>query len=141
MQFQYDDSSKFSYRTMHIHATDKQLSKLERMSDPNDIDEYIAEILSQTNFGTIQLVKEATYDVASAIYNAMPHIEIPAKTIEIATNFAFLVAGYVVCRQFGVNFAIVLIFAAIYFLYQYLDYECRKVSCKSFVHNWAAHNL
>lgn len=120
---------------MHIHATEQQLLKLEKLSDPNDIDELLAEILAQTNFGTIQLVKEATYDAASALFRAIPSFDIsfdiPSRTIEITINFALLVGGYILCRKYGINFLIVVVFAAIYFLYMYLDYECQKVVSES----------
>lgn len=114
---------------MHIHATEEQLLKLEKLSDPNDIDELLADILAQTNFGTMQLVKEATYDAASAVFRAIPlfNIAIPSRTIELTINFALLVGGYILCRKYGVNFLIVVVFATIYLLYLYLDYECQKV--------------
>lgn len=131
---QTDDSSNVLYRTMHIHATDEQLLKLKNLNDPDEIDSLIAEILKQTNFGTAQLVKEATIDAASTLYNAIPSFdisfEIPSRTIEISINFALIVGGYIVCRKYGINFMIVITFSALYFLYLYLDYECRKVIIK-----------
>lgn len=115
---------------MHIHATEKQLSQLESLTDPKDIDGLIAEILAQTNFGTLQLVKEATLDAAATVFNALPtfNIEIPSRTVELMINFSLLIAGFIACRRLGVNFVIVCFFVAIYLLYEFLDYECRKVS-------------
>lgn len=116
---------------MHIHVTEEQLTKLKNAKDSDEIDAIIPQILAQTNFGTIQLVKEAALDVASTLFKAIPSFdisfEIPSRTIEITINFALLVGGYVFCRRYGIRFMIVIVFACIYFLYLYLDYECRKV--------------
>lgn len=122
---------------MHIHATDEQLEQLKKLNDPDEIDSYIAEILAQTNFGTMQLIKEASMDVASTLYKALPSFEIPSRTIEITINFALFVVGYILCRKYGINFIVVIVFSVLYFVYMYLDYECRKV-CSFIIRN---HNI
>lgn len=126
---QRDDSSKYFYRSVHIHATEEQLTKLDKLSDPNDIDGMLAEILAQSNFGTKQLVKEHTLNVpAVSVWSKFSFgYDIPPRTRQITINFALLVFAYIVCRRCGINFLVVIVFGLGYFLYEYLDYECHKV--------------
>lgn len=126
---QLDESSNYLYRTVHIHATDEQLQKLFKFSDADDLDGIVAEILSQSNFGTFQLIKELTNDVTTVVWNRMPSfsLDVPPRTKEITINFMLLVFAYIACRRFKINFAIVIVFALGYFLYEYLDYECHQV--------------
>lgn len=123
---QKDDSSKYFYRTLHIHVTEEQLEKLSKLADAEDIDDLVAEILAQTKFGTFQIVKEYTVDVLQMIRPAF-EFEIPSRTKYLIMNFTLLLITYAVCRHFNVSFLLVIFFTAAYFLYEYLDYECHKV--------------
>lgn len=102
----------------------------------------MSEILAQTEFGTVQLVKEYTMDVATTIWNHIPSLpsleEIPSlseinfnalpRSRPIIINFMILVLSYILCRRYGVNYLIFLFFVFVYCLYEYLDYECHRVS-------------
>lgn len=126
---QRDDSSEFLYRSIHIHATEKQLLKLQKLTNPDDIDGMLSEILAQSNFGMTQLIKEYALEVTSTIWGNLSFgIDVPPRTKEITINFALLVFTYIVCRRFGISFMVVILFGVGYFLYEYLDYECHKVS-------------
>lgn len=114
---------------------------LRKSKDPIYIDGLISEILSQTQFGTVQLVKEYTVDVATAIWRHLPSLpSLPTMTSfsdinfnalprsrPIFINFVILVFTYFLCRRFRVNYFIVVFFAVFYFLYEYLDNECHRV--------------
>lgn len=126
---QKDESSKYMHRSVHIHATEAQLEKLFKLSKPNDIDGLLAEILVQSNFGMTQLIKEYTIGVSSTAWDGLPFaFDIPPRTREITFNFALLVLTYIICRRLRINFMLVIIFGLVYILYEYLDYECHKVS-------------
>lgn len=89
----------------------------------------LAEILQQSNFGTIQLVKEYTKEITSTFWSNMSiNLGIPSRTRVIVTNFALLVFTYLACRRFNINFMVAIAFTITYFLYEYLDYGCHKVS-------------
>lgn len=134
--FQQDDSSSFLYRSVHIHATEEQLLKLHKLADPDEIDGMLAEILSQSNFGATQLIKEYTMEATSSIWdNISFSFDIPPRTKEITTNFALLVFAYIVCRRYGINFMVVITFGVGYLLYEYLDYECHKVGSSALEKN------
>lgn len=108
--------------------------KLHKLTSPDDIDSMLAEILAQSNFGTTQLIKEYTREVTSTIWDSLSFsFDIPSRTKDITINFALLVFAYIVCRRFGINFLVVIIFGMGYFLYEYLDYECHKVSAPWFI--------
>lgn len=114
---------------------------LRKSKDPIYIDGLISEILSQTQFGTVQLVKEYTVDVATTIWRHLPSLpSLPTMTSfsdinfnalprsrPIFINFVILVFTYFLCRRFRVNYFIVVFFAVFYFLYEYLDNECHRV--------------
>lgn len=119
--------------------TKEQLDKLKTSSDPIFIDGLVSEILSQTQFGTIQLVKEYTVDVASTIWNHIPSLpSIPSvseinfndlpRTRPILINVIILVLTYFLCRRYQINFLIAIFFGLVYCLYEYLDAECHRVS-------------
>lgn len=127
---QWDESSKYMYRSIHIHATEEQLEKLHTLSKPDNIDGLLEEILSQSDFGMTQLIKEYTMDISSTIANHFSfNFDIPPRTKQISINFALLVIVYIICRRLRINFVVVIVFSVAYFLYEYLDYECHKVSC------------
>lgn len=140
--FQFDESTNYLYRTVHIHITKEQLEKLKKSNDPIYIDGLVSEILAQTEFGTVQLVKEYSVDIAAAIWENIPILpslkEIPSlseinfnalpRSRPILINFVALVLSYVLCRRYGINYLIFLLFVFIYCLYEYLDYECHRVS-------------
>lgn len=99
----------------------------------------MSEILSQTQFGTMHLVKEYTVDVASTIWNSLPSLpSIPSlseinfnalpRSRPILINVTILVLTYFVCRRYKINFLIAIFFGIIYCLYEYLDAECHRVS-------------
>lgn len=89
----------------------------------------LSEILAQSNFGMTRLIKEYTLEVTSTIWENLSFgIDVPPRTKEITINFALLVIAYIVCRRFGISFIVVILFGVGYFLYEYLDYECHKVS-------------
>lgn len=110
--------------------------------DPVYVDGLVSEILSQTDFGTVQLVKEFTVDIATNIRNhlgSLPSLpSIPTlseinfnalpRSRQILINFIMMVLTYFVCRRYRINYLIFLFFAFIYFLYEYLDNECHRVS-------------
>lgn len=89
----------------------------------------LAEILAQSNFGVTQLIKEYTMEVTSTVWDKISFsMDIPPRTKQITINFALLVFAYIACRRVGINFMLVIAFGVLYFLYEYLDYECHKVS-------------
>lgn len=117
---------------MHIHATEEQLKMLLESKNPVQIDGILSEVLSQTHFGTVQLVKEYTVDITAEIWKNIP----PLPTISFQTlpqsksvliNSSILLVLYLLCRRYNISYFVVLAFAAFYFLYEYLDYECHKV--------------
>lgn len=126
---------------MHIHITKEQMEKLKKSTDPIYMDGLISEVLAQTDFGTIQLVKEYTVDVTSTIWDGMPSLpSLPSlpdmsdinfnalpRSRPILINFTLLVLTFFVCRRFGINYLIVIFFALVYCLYEYLDNECHRV--------------
>lgn len=124
------------YRTVHIHITKEQLEKLKKMTDPIHIDGLVSEVLAQTEFGTIQLVKEYTVDVASNIWNHLPEwppiSEINFNALPssrpILINFTLMVITYFLCRRYRINYLLILFFVLVYCLYEYLDNECHRVS-------------
>lgn len=108
--------------------------KLHTLTGPDDIDGMLAEILAQSNFGTTQLIKEYTREVTSTIWDSLSFsFDMPSRTKDITINFVLLVFAYIVCRRFGINFLVVIIFGVGYFLYEYLDYECHKVRAPWFI--------
>lgn len=110
------------------------MKKLHTLIGPDDIDGMLAEILAQSNFGTTQLIKEYTMEVTSTVWDSLSFsFDIPSRTKETTINFALIVFAYIVCRRFGINFLVVLIFGVGYLLYEYLDYECHKVSASWFI--------
>lgn len=118
------------------------MEKLDASTDPIFIDGLVSEILAQTEFGTVQLVKEYTIDVATKVWNHMPSLpSMPSfsdmsdinfnalpRSRPILINFIVLVLTYCLCRRYGINFLVVLFFGLLYGLYEYLDTECHKVS-------------
>lgn len=104
----------------------------------------MSEVLAQTEFGTVQLVKEYTVDVVTTIWDHIPslpsinELEIPSfsdinfnalpRSRPILINFVILLLSYVLCRRYGINYLIFLLFVFVYCLYEYLDYECHRVS-------------
>lgn len=116
------------------------MEKLQKSNDPVYIDGLVSEILAQTEFGTVQLVKEYTVDVATTIWEHMPSVQdIPSSLSEInfnalprsrsiLINFSIMIISFVLCRRYGINYLIFLLFVFMYCLYEYLDYECHRVS-------------
>ncbi|XP_055304634.1 uncharacterized protein LOC129569618 [Sitodiplosis mosellana] len=139
-EFRFDESTNYLYRTVHIHITKEQLEKLKKSNNPIDIDGLVSEVLAQTEFGTVQLVKEYTVDVASTIWEHMPSLpslqDIPSfseinfnalpRSRPILINFVVMILSYIFCRRYGINYLIFLLFVLIYCLYEYLDYECHR---------------
>lgn len=135
---QLDESTNYLYRTVHIHITQAQLDELRKSNDPIIIDGLISKILAQTEFGTIQLVKEYTVDMATTIWSHLPSFKIPTdsefifntlpRSRPIFINFAVIVLTYFLCRRFHINYFVVVFFGLAYCLYEYLDAECHKVS-------------
>lgn len=135
---QEDDATNYLYRTVHIHVTKEQLEKLKSSTDPVYIDGLVSEILSQSDFGTVHLVKEYTIDIATTIWNRLPTIppipslsdinfnELP-RSRSIFINFIIVVLTYFICRRYGINFLVAVLFMLVYCLYEYLDAECHKV--------------
>lgn len=118
------------YRTVHIHATKSQFEMLRDLRDPRHIDGLLSEILAQTSFGTIQLVKEYTLDLSAALWKNIPDIpdvRMLVRSRSILINFLLLVAMYFMCRRFKISYLVAMAFAGAYCLYEYLDYECHKV--------------
>lgn len=124
---------------MHIHITQAQLDTLKNSKDPILIDGKISEVLAQTEFGTIQLVKEYTVDIATTVWNHMPRLWSMSTDSEflfdslprsqpIFINFGILVLTYLMCRRYHINYLVVVISLLAYCLYEYLDTECRNVS-------------
>lgn len=111
--------------------TEEQLLKLNKLRDAEDIDGLVAEILAQTKFGAFQIVKEYTVDIIDVLRPVF-NIEIPPRAKSLIVNFILLLFAYLACRRFQINFLVVMFFTAAYFLYEYLDYECHKVS-KAFI--------
>lgn len=116
--------------------TQNQLDQLKASNDPIFVDGLISEILSQTEFGTVQLVKEFTVDVVSTVWDHLPSLPsisninfnaLP-RSRPILINFVMMILTYFVCRRFRINYLIVVFFAIVYFLYEYLDNECHRVS-------------
>lgn len=116
--------------------TQKQLDQLKASNDPIFVDGLISEILSQTEFGTVQLVKEFTVDIVSTVWDHSPSLPsisninfnaLP-RSRPILINFVMMILTYFVCRRFRINYLIVVFFAIVYFLYEYLDNECHRVS-------------
>lgn len=128
-KFQFEESINLFHRTFHIHATKEQLENLRKSKDASQIDGLISEILAQSEFGTLQLVREYTNDVVDTLWKRIPtwdsNILPRSKTVFI--NFIFIVSAYFVCRRFNFSFLVTILFASIYFLYEYLDYECHQV--------------
>lgn len=116
------------------------MEKLKNSEDPLYIDGLVSEILAQTEFGTVQLVKEYTVDVASAIWEHIPPLpsisEINFNALprsrSIFINIGVMVLTYLVCRRYGINYLVFIFFAFVYCLYEYLDNECHRVSLKAF---------
>lgn len=115
------------------------MDELKKSRDPIVIDGLISKILAQTEFGTVQLVKEFTVDIAQTIWEHMPSLwSIPTdsdiifnslpRSRPIFINFAVIVLTYLVCRRFHINYLAVVFFGLTYFLYEYLDAECHNVS-------------
>lgn len=126
------------YRTVHIHVTEEQLALLRESRDPIHIDGLISHVLAQTNFGTMQLVKEYSLDLSAQLWKHMPTIldidfQHVVRSRSIIINFLLLVAIYFLCRRYNISYLVALAFAGAYCLYQYLDYECHKVKRKSFI--------
>lgn len=113
---------------MHIHVTKQQLDNLRKSKDITHIDGLISDILSQTQFGTVQLVKEFTIDVVTTIWDRFPTFDYLPRSKPILINFSLLVLSYFLCRRYNVSFLIAIFFTTLYFLYEYLDYECHKVN-------------
>lgn len=128
---------------MHIHITKEQMERLKKSDDPVYMDGVISDVLAQTDFGTIQLVKEYTVDVTSTIWDRLPSLpslpdmsEINFNTFPrsrpILINFTILLLTFFACRRFGISYFIVIFFALVYCLYEYLDNECHRVSIQYF---------
>lgn len=143
--FQFDESTNYLYRTVHIHITKEQLDELKKSKDPIFIDGLISKILAQTEFGTVQLVKEYTVDLAQTIWSHVPSLwSIPndsdfifnslPRSRPILINFAVVILTYLLCRRFHINYFVVVFFGFAYCLYEYLDAECHNVSQFWFVY-------
>lgn len=129
------------------------MEKLQKSSDPVYIDGLMSEVLAQTEFGTVQLVKEYTIDVATTIWEHMPSLQdMPSSLSEInfnalprsrpiLINFLVMIISFVLCRRYGINYLIFLLFVLMYCLYEYLDYECHRVSVCSVVDCWFVWNF
>lgn len=150
MEFQFDESTNYLYRTVHIHITKEQLDELKKSKDPIFVDGLISKILAQTEFGTVQLVKEYTVDLAQTIWSHVPSISnlwsitndsdfifnsLP-RSRPILINFAVVILTYLLCRRYHINYLVVVFFGLTYFLYEYLDSECRNVSPIWFVYSF-----
>lgn len=141
-KLQFDESTNYLYRTVHIHVTKDQLDELKKSKDPVFIDGLVSKILAQTEFGTVQLVKEYTVDLAQTIWSHMPSLSSDGDFIfnslprsrPILINFAVVILSYLVCRRFHINYLVVAFFGLTYFLYEYLDAECHNVSPVRFVY-------
>lgn len=119
------------YRTVHIHVTKEQLELLSQLNsrDPIYIDGLLSEVLAQTSFGTMQLVKEYSVDLAAELWKNIPNVpEIDFRSRSIYVNVLLLVFMYFVCRRFNISYMVALAFSGVYCLYEYLDYECHKVN-------------
>lgn len=132
------------YRTVHIHVTEEQLALLRESRDPIHIDGLISHVLAQTNFGTMQLVKEYSLDLSAQLWKHMPTMldidfQHVVRSRSIIINFLLLVAIYFLCRRYNISYLVALAFAGAYCLYQYLDYECHKVKRKSFIWKGVEH--
>lgn len=137
-QFRLDESTNYLYRTVHIHITKEQMDELQKSDDPMIIDGLLSKILAQTEFGTIQLVKEYVVDITANIWNHMPPLEWPftshsdhifdilPRSRPIFINFAVVILTYLLCRRFRINYLVVAFFGLAYYLYEYLDDECHK---------------
>lgn len=128
-KFQFEKSTNFFHRTIHIHATKEQLENLKKTMDAKKIDGLISDILAQTEFGTLQLIQEYAIDIIDTIWNQFPiwNANILPRSQTVFTNFTLFVIAYFVCRRYNMSFLIAVFFASIYFLYEYLDYECHQV--------------
>lgn len=116
------------------------MDELHSAHDPMIIDGLLSKILAQTEFGTMQLVKEYTVDIATTIWNHLPPFQwtIPTdsehifnslpRSRPIFINFAIVILTYLLCRRFHINYLVVAFFGLFYCLYQYLDAECQNVS-------------
>lgn len=125
---QYDEATGFLYRTVHIHVSKEQLEVLRESRDPRHVDGLLSEVLAQTSFGTVQLVKEYSIDLAAELWRRMPNMDVRAvvRSRSICINVLLLVAIYFTCRRYNISYMVTLLFAAIYCLYEYLDYECHR---------------
>lgn len=137
--FQFDASTNFYHRTIHIHITKEQLKQFQKTNNPAYIDGLLSEVLSQNEFGTVQLVKEYTVDVAAVIWEKMPalpsisemNFSLLPRSRPIFINFSLMIVMYFVCRRFGINYLIVVFFILTFCLYEYLDNECQRVRTHS----------
>ncbi|XP_031636671.1 uncharacterized protein LOC116349398 [Contarinia nasturtii] len=139
-EFRFDEATQFMYRNVHIHITKEQLEKLRRSSDPIYIDGLVSEVLAQTEFGTVQLVKEYTVDLATTVWDNIPKLpsfssvpsisEINFNTLPrsrpILINFVIFVMSFFACRRFQIPYLYFILFAIVYCLYEYLDSECHR---------------
>lgn len=118
--------------------TEEQMDALKKAHDPVVIDGLLSKILAQTEFGTVQLIKEYTMDIATTIWSHVPSWSIPTdsdiifnslpRSRPIFINFAVVILTYLLCRRFHINYLVVVLFGLLYCLYEYLDAECHNVS-------------
>lgn len=135
---QLDESTNYLYRTVHIHITEEQMNALKQTQDPIIIDGLLSQIFAQTEFGTVQLVKEFSMDIAKAIWNGVSKWSNPIdsdiifsslpRSRSILINFSIIICTYFLCRRYGINYLVVVFFGLVYCLYAYLDAECHNVS-------------
>lgn len=104
---------------------------LRESRDPRYVDGLVSEVLAQTSFGTVQLVKEYSVDLAAELWKRMPNVpDVDVRAVvrsrSIFINVLLLVVIYFTCRRYNISYLVTLLFAGVYCLYEYLDYECHR---------------
>lgn len=112
--------------------TKEQLELLSDSRDSRYIDGLISDVLAQTSFGTMQLVKEYSVDLAVELWKHVPDLSNVdfrnvVRSRSVFINVLLLVALYFTCRRYNISYMVTLAFAGVYCLYEFLDYECHKV--------------
>lgn len=116
------------HRNIHLLFTKEQFDRLSSASDLREIDGILSDVLHHSSrVKTMDTVKEVVQSWGESVSNAFLALTSNRWIVNVAT-FALLAIGVYVCRRFQINVLVVTVFVVAYYIFQFLDAECQRVS-------------
>ncbi|XP_037029161.1 uncharacterized protein LOC119069228 [Bradysia coprophila] len=121
----FEESSRTYYRSLHLHVSEEQMNRFDKMTDVHDMDQLIAEVLHQSRSGTYELFKEM-YLTWKDVFLGYWQLVMSSRQFVIGIQFAGFVLIWFASRRFRFSFSVVGTFFVLFYLYSFLDSECHR---------------